>query len=98
MKFDPRGFCRKNSFSLFDTSTINRSKAPLLIAEVELVGGSGPNEGNILVWGQPVCDDDHPSYGAQNALVVCRFISNDVLNRGNAITTISRQTLEVLSV
>jgi len=43
-------------------------------AEVELVGGSGPNEGNILVWGQPVCDDDHPSYGAQNALVVCRML------------------------
>ena len=37
---------------------------------VELVGGSGPHEGNILVGGQPVCDDLH---GDQNALVVCRF-------------------------
>ena len=37
---------------------------------VELVGGSGPHEGNILVGGQPVCDDYHDD---QNALVVCRF-------------------------
>ena len=42
----------------------------LTFAEVELVGGSGPHEGNILVGGLPVCDDGHD---AQNALVVCRF-------------------------
>merc|ERR1719237_293074 len=39
--------------------------------EVELVGGSGPHEGNILVGGLPVCDDGHD---AQNALVVCRML------------------------
>merc|ERR1719331_1128949 len=39
--------------------------------EVELVGGSGPHEGNILVGGLPVCDDEHD---AQNALVVCRIL------------------------
>merc|ERR1712212_445773 len=43
-------------------------------AEVELVGGSGPQEGNILVWGRPVCDDGHPDFGAQTAQVVCRML------------------------
>jgi len=43
-------------------------------AEVELVGGSGAQEGNILVWGQPVCDDGHQYHGAQNARVVCRML------------------------
>ena len=42
----------------------------LNFAEVELVGGSGPHEGNIHVGGLPVCDDGH---GAENARVVCRF-------------------------
>ena len=38
-----------------------------------LIGGSGRHEGNILVGGMPVCDDDH---NAQNAKVVCRFAKN----------------------
>ena len=41
------------------------------LAEVKLVGGSGPHEGNIFVGGKPVCDDDHD---VKNALVVCRYL------------------------
>ena len=40
-------------------------------AELTLVGGSGPHEGNIHVDGLPVCDDHH---NANNALVICRFV------------------------
>ena len=45
-----------------------------------LVGGSRPQEGNIMVHGQPVCDDGS-AYRAANARVVCRFtyISNDAV-------------------
>ena len=42
----------------------------IFILEIELVGGSGPHEGNILVRGEPVCDDDPRPYNAQ---VVCRY-------------------------
>jgi len=41
---------------------------PLPIS-VELVGGSGPNEGNLMVGGQPVCDD---LWSEEDANVVCR--------------------------
>ena len=46
---------------------------------LSLVGGSGPHEGNIMVNGQPVCDDGSDAYRAATAAVVCRFIhiSND---------------------
>ena len=44
-------------------------KATNKSAEVKLVGGSGPHEGNIFVGGAPVCDDYHD---ADNAHVVCR--------------------------
>ena len=46
---------------------------------VALVGGSRPQEGNIMVNGQPVCDDGTEAYRAATARVVCRFIliSND---------------------
>ena len=46
---------------------------------VALVGGSRPQEGNIMVNGQPVCDDGSEAYRAATAAVVCRFIhiSND---------------------
>ena len=43
-------------------------------AELTLVGGSGPHEGNIHVDGLPVCDDHH---NANNALVVCRFVGSN---------------------
>jgi len=36
---------------------------------IELVGGSGPHEGNILIHGRPVCDDIATP---ENAQVVCR--------------------------
>ena len=38
--------------------------------EIELVGGSGPNEGNLMLHGQPICDD---GWGHNEAMVVCRF-------------------------
>ena len=41
---------------------------------VTLVGGSGPQEGNIMVHGQPVCDDGSEAYRDATARVVCRFI------------------------
>ena len=46
-----------------------------------LVGGSRPQEGNIMVNGQPVCDDGTEEYRAATAAVVCRFIhvSNDAV-------------------
>ena len=37
---------------------------------IELVGGSGPHEGNVMIRGQPVCDD---YWSQENAMVVCRF-------------------------
>merc|ERR1719458_1569145 len=46
-------------------------RTPASAAEVTLIGGSGRHEGNILVGGMPVCDDDH---NAQNAKVVCRML------------------------
>ena len=48
---------------------------------VALVGGSRPQEGNIMVHGQPVCDDGSEAYRAATARVVCRFIhiSNDAV-------------------
>ena len=59
MKSATMGYCGSHELFLqFKTSV------------VELVGGSGPHEGNILIGGQPVCDDGHDD---QNALVVCRF-------------------------
>ena len=41
---------------------------------VELRGGSGPQEGNIWVDGEPVCDDTftESSHGEVNAQVICR--------------------------
>merc|ERR1719500_1868876 len=39
------------------------------VPEIELVGGSGPNEGNLMLHGQPVCDD---LWGHNEAMVVCR--------------------------
>jgi len=36
---------------------------------VALVGGSGPWEGNLMIYGKPVCDDD---WGYEDANVVCR--------------------------
>ena len=48
-----------------------------MIQEVDLVGGSGPHEGNILVGGLPVCDDGH---NADNALVVCRLNKTQLTN------------------
>jgi len=36
---------------------------------IELVGGSGPHEGNIMLYGRPVCDDIATP---ENAQVVCR--------------------------
>ena len=53
-------------YHLWQISKCNSLTSP----EVELVGGSGPHEGNIHVGGLPVCDDGH---GAENAQVVCRF-------------------------
>ena len=38
---------------------------------IELVGGSGPHEGNIMLYGRPVCDDIATP---ENAEVVCRFV------------------------
>ena len=37
---------------------------------IELVGGSGPHAGNVMIRGQPVCDDH---WTRENAGVVCRF-------------------------
>jgi len=42
---------------------------PAPAQEIELVGGSGPHEGNIMLNGQPVCDSNN---SPGNALVVCR--------------------------
>jgi len=36
---------------------------------VALVGGEGPWEGNVMIYGKPVCDDD---WGHEDANVVCR--------------------------
>ena len=47
----------------------------LITPKVTLVGGSRPQEGNIMVNGQPVCDDGSEAYRAATARVVCRFIS-----------------------
>merc|ERR1712212_528709 len=41
---------------------------------IGLVGGSGPHEGNLMIRGQPVCDDD---WGGEDALVVCRQLGYD---------------------
>jgi len=38
-------------------------------AVIELVGGSGPHAGNVMIRGQPVCDDH---WTQENADVVCR--------------------------
>ena len=44
-------------------------------ADVTLIGGSGPHEGNIFVGEKPVCDDEH---NAESALVVCRFANIEI--------------------
>merc|ERR1719500_397466 len=44
------------------------------VPAIELVGGSGPHEGNVIINGQPVCDDGSFEYGTQNAQVVCRML------------------------
>ena len=36
----------------------------------ELVGGSGPGEGNVFLDGSPVCDD---GWGSPDATVACRM-------------------------
>jgi deleted-in-malignant-brain-tumors protein 1 len=41
---------------------------------IELVGGTGPHEGNVMINGLPVCDDGSFEYGTQNAQVVCRML------------------------
>merc|ERR1719370_599280 len=41
---------------------------------IGLVGGSGPHEGNLMIRGQPVCDDH---WGGEDALVVCRQLGYD---------------------
>ena len=46
----------------------------IITITVALVGGSRPQEGNIMVNGQPVCDDGSEAYRAATARVVCRFI------------------------
>ena len=56
MKSATMGYCGSHELFLqFKTSV------------VELVGGSGPHEGNILVNGQPVCDDGHDVQNAKLA-------------------------------
>jgi len=55
----------KFCFQRGDLPTECLSDAPV----IELVGGSGPHEGNVMIRGQPVCDDD---WGGEDALVVCR--------------------------
>ena len=49
---------------------------------VELRGGSGPNEGNIWVDGEPVCDDTftESSHGEVNARVICRYVFLKIRN------------------
>ena len=42
----------------------------LISPAIELVGGSEPHEGNLMIHGHPVCDD---SRGQEEAMVVCRF-------------------------
>ena len=51
---------------------VSRESARPNSSDVNLVGGSGPHEGNIFVGEKPVCDDEH---NAMVALVVCRFAS-----------------------
>ena len=43
-------------------------------AGFELLGGSGPHEGNLFVNRKPVCDDHftEEAHGPMNAYVVCR--------------------------
>merc|ERR1712055_31754 len=55
----------KFCFQRGDLPTECLSDAPV----IELVGGSGPHEGNVMIRGQPVCDDH---WGGEDALVVCR--------------------------
>ena len=50
----------------------------IIISEIELVGGSGPHEGNIMVRGEPICDDIATP---ENALVVCRYKQVYLFNR-----------------
>ena len=56
---------KNNLFLLFKKITV-----------IELVGGSGPHEGNIMLHGRPVCDDIATP---ENAQVVCRFVFEFVL-------------------
>jgi hypothetical protein len=44
----------------------------VICSTVALVGGSRPQEGNIMVNGEPVCDDGSTTYRAATARVVCR--------------------------
>merc|ERR1719507_2057628 len=76
--------CTGNEASIFDcphqtTDDCGRSEGLGVICStcttncpVVLVGGSGPQEGNIMVNGEPVCDDGSEAYRAATAAVVCR--------------------------
>jgi hypothetical protein len=62
---------RRRTTTRTTTARTTSRTARTTAAEVKLVGGSGRHEGNILVGGRPVCDDEH---NAQNAKVVCRML------------------------
>jgi len=52
-------------------------------ADIFLVGGSGPHEGNIIIDGMPVCDDTFTSdskYARPNTEVVCRMLGLEARN------------------
>ena len=49
-------------------------EASLSVSKIKLVGGEKEWEGNIMVGGKPVCDDNSKKYGKAVAQVVCRFI------------------------
>ena len=54
-------------FFFLDHVTLSQISAD---PEVTVTGGYGPNEGNIMIGGRPVCDD---LWSQEDAQVVCRF-------------------------
>jgi len=72
-------------------------------ADIFLVGGSGPHEGNIIVDGMPVCDDTFTSdseYARVNMEVVCRMLGLEAVNftRGSKFGRVSTNNFGIESL